>query len=215
MKLFSRKNKGFTLAEMIILIFTFSFLLLSMISTLFMGTKYMRLDESNLATHQANRLIMETITNELRQAMINPDPGYYNSPTGYYYIDPPVEATAVLYPNENTVGDADGYVSFIVFNGANPASFDPSSETFDWYDPQYYTQVKYYVLDNNVIRQVTTYDQQGNSASQAETPIAGLENGSVELKFKFINSYEIEVKVITEINNNNSESRMTVFLRTE
>jgi len=194
-------RNGFTLSEVMITVVIFLLFMMSLLGMLIMGLRYLNKANSEIIAQQNCRNILETITTELRQAMPNPAPGI----TGYLSISPPVEPTAVLYPNNNVKT-----ANYIKFTEPNFSYYDPSSLTFNAADPQNYQQVKYYINNNVLYREVKTIDSAGTLSEPTSFALAETPGGSLSMTAKYLTSNKFEISVtVTENKGHDTEATYT------
>lgn len=186
MEYIPEKQKGFSLSEFMIALFLFSILSSSLAGTIIIGMRYYQ--KSNLGTEAQmfTRNAIEFISNEIRQAVPNPDPGLNgNTPTGYKAVSPSIDPTGVLYPNVNEIS-----TDYVVFTIPDYDYYDPSDE--DWFsqDPRNYKKVKYAVYNQNeLIRETTTYNSDGSINTRTQLSILTFSEGVIELSCKYTREY--------------------------
>lgn len=179
------------MVEVLVAIAVFSVFTLFLTSAIIYSLRYINQVEAEISYQQAVRYSIETIVEELRQAIPNPDPGTAgNDPTGYKRISPSVGPTGVLYPNANSDNG-----TYLLFTEPNPDTYDPSESGFSKTSPEYYQQVKYYVQDNVLYRSQKRFDETGAVSSEETQPIVSVTPGSLSLQVQYESATSFTVKV--------------------
>ncbi|MFP4497055.1 MAG: prepilin-type N-terminal cleavage/methylation domain-containing protein [Vulcanimicrobiota bacterium] len=189
------KKNGFTLAELLVAVATFTLLMLTLTSSFLLGVRYMKKTEAASNAQITARNISFAIVSELRQACPNPAAGN----TGYPSIYPSVDPTAILQPNANNHTS-----NYILFTEPDFSDYDPAAAGFNRFDPDIYQQVKYYVQDNVLYREVRKISG-GNLQAPVTTPLAEPVNGTIQLQFNYITARTVEI-IITVVENQGDET---------
>lgn len=196
----NKSSRGFTLPEVLVTFTTFMVFSSALFGTLILGLKYMEKAEAELSAQSTCRNIISTISGELRQGTVNSDSGE----SGYQAVTPSIEASAVLYPNKNSVT-----TDYVLFTEPNFANFDPSESTFDRTNPDNYQQVRYFTENKTLYREIKTI-QSGKLQDAQKDPIAEVLNGEIELQVKYLTTNKFELTVhVTEDKGMRSESSYT------
>lgn len=174
---------GFSLAEFLITLGLFMILVASLSGTLMIGLRYYR--ESNLGVdvQKAVRDSIEYMTDDLRQAVPNEDPGIFgNQPTGYRIISPSIVSTGVIYPNVNTPK-----TDYLIFNKPNYTYYDPGNVNWNALDPRNFKKIRYYIQDGNKLkREVILFKSDGKEDSKTSHSVAEIDNGSIKLTCNYV-----------------------------
>jgi type II secretory pathway component PulJ len=163
-----RQRRGFTLAETVVMLVIFSLFSTTALATLTLALRYWSQSNQRTLAEQNVRVSLQTITSELRQAIIDPDPGATNQATGYLSISPAVQATAYLMPNPNVTSSSET----LTFNEPNEGNFDPSQSGFDSTNPSNYLKVTYTIQNNALHRQQISYTTTGTVAAITDDIVA-------------------------------------------
>ena len=171
-------NYGFSLAEFIVSLGLFLILTSSLAGTLVIGMRCYKASDVDVNFQKSVRDTIEAISNDVRQAVPNEDPGLFgNPPIGYKSISPSVSPTGVLYPNVNTTSG-----NYITFNKPDYSYYNPANKSWNPLDPRNFRKVRYYIQNNNeVIRKVTIYNSDGSVASKHQDSVAIVKNGTIHL----------------------------------
>lgn len=176
--IFYSTNKGFSIAEFIVTLGLFLVLTSSLAEVLVVGVKYYR--ESNAGTdiQQSLRTAVGYMTDELRQAAPNDDPGLFgNQPSGYKSITPPILPNGVIIPNVNQPS-----ANLLEFTKPDFDYYAPGSEAWNPMDPRNYKRIKYYIKHGNTLyRSVTLYESSGKTLASIEDPIIEIPDGTLEI----------------------------------
>lgn len=190
-----KNQKGFTLPEVLVTASVFLLFSLALLGILTTSMGYFSRAEADILAQQNCRDVLEIIANELRQGNPCPDPGQGSNPArGYLGVTPPLDSTAVLFPNKNTGSSQGDYIEFTV---PNYQTYDPANSSFNRFNPYYYKRVKYSAVDNGrrVIREVTTYQTNGNVNETKTADVAVTETGQIVLLFDYISDTTYKVSV--------------------
>jgi prepilin-type N-terminal cleavage/methylation domain-containing protein len=193
------KNRGFTLMEILVSVLVFSVISLVLASTLSIGIRCFRKVDAHISVQQLCKTSLDYIVNELRQGVVNHDTGTENKSTGYLGISPPVEPTAVLFPNRNIkTGD------HLVFTQPDFERFNPASVNFNRTNPENYQIVKYYTdQGKSLYREVQSINSDGSLLSGAPVLLSDVQNGSMDLKVDYItrNKFSVTLTITETIDN--------------
>jgi|GEM_PF-1706027 len=206
-----RTNGGFTLAELMVVSVLFLLVSSSIMGVLILALSCWEKADASVAAQQNARLAASIIIADLKQAVINQDPGHGTNPaTGYRSISPAVPPTGVLFPNLNQLSRA-----YLIFNEPNFSAYDPSGATWDPQDPSNYQKVKYYVSSGTLLRQVTKYDSSSQVTSTREDPIAAVNDGSITLTVNYLgtNLFYVEVRAVEKSTSSSSSSKVYIPAR--
>ncbi len=185
------RGRGFTLAELTVLLLIFSLFATTVLATLTLALRFWTHFNQELSAEQTARTAMDVITDELRQALPDTDPGGTNSATGYRSISPAVPPTGILQPNANATSSTQ-----LIFTEPNTANFDPSSSGWVASAPSNFQRVRYYVLNNAVRREQIQYDSSGNViADTDDMVVTASSTGSVSLSFGYLSADTLNVTV--------------------
>lgn len=206
-------QKGFTLPEVMVTAVVFLLFAMSLLGMLIMGMRYLNQADADIAAQQNCRDILDIITSELRQAAPCPDPGQGSYPArGYIGINPSVGSTSVMVPNKNNTTSTDQ----IEFTEPNYSNFDPSVSGFDRTNPSNYQKVKYQITGNKVlIREVTTYDADGNVNTTDSAEVAVTQNGQISFDVLWQSNRVFDVTVSTEEAGKQYSGMAKVFILVE
>jgi hypothetical protein len=171
-------NKGFSLAEFLVTLGLMMVLTASLFGTLTLGMRYYRQSNYSTDLQKTARDSVEYITDEIRQAVPDEDPGIMgNPPTGYKSISPAVSSTGILSPNMNDK-DADS----VIFTKPDYNYFDPGNTTWDPLDPRNFKKIRYYVKNTNeLIREETTFNADGSQKDKVSVALAQVAGGKIEM----------------------------------
>lgn len=206
-----RTNGGFTLAELMVVCVLFLLFSSSIMGILILALSSWEKADASVAAQQNARLAASIVMADLKQAVINQDPGHgTNPPTGYRAISPAIPPTGVLYPNLNLPS-----TTYLIFNEPNFSTYDPSGTSWDPQNPSNYQKVKYYVSSGTLLRQVTKYDSSSRSTSTREDPIAAVSDGSLNLTINYLaaNLFYVEVRAVEKSNSSSSSSNVYIPAR--
>lgn len=190
-------HRGFTLAELLVSIGLFMILTTSLFGTLMIGMRIYRKNSLKSTLQLAVQNSVETMSNELRQAAPNDDPGLFgNAPTGYKIIgsdfapaETPVEATGVIIPNLNNKVSNNS----LIFNKPDYQYYKPGNPAWVPLDPRNFRKISYSVKDGNLLmREEISYNADGSIASRVEDPVAEASGGSLEFKVILVDTYGVE-----------------------
>lgn len=188
--------RGFTLAELLISIGLFMILTTSLFGTLMIGMRTYRKNSLKSTMQFAVQNSVETMSNELRQAAPNGDPGLFgNPPTGYKLIgssfDPsgnPLESTGVIVPNLNNKTSDNS----LVFNKPDYLYYKPGDLAWVPLDPRNFRKVTYSVKDGfRLMREEITYNADGSVATRVEDPVVEAPEGSLAFKVVLVDTYGV------------------------
>jgi prepilin-type N-terminal cleavage/methylation domain-containing protein len=172
-----KRNKGFSLPELLVALVVFMLLSTSLVCAVSLGLRYWMGVIDRVNTQQSTQTACNAIASELKQAIVDPDPGTNGNPaTGYMSVVPAIAASGILYPNANTVS-----TNYVDFTEPNPLLYDPSSAFFSATNPSNYRRVKYYLLNNTIYRNVKTYTSSGIEASNSTAPLVQSTTGVLTL----------------------------------
>jgi len=170
-------NRAFSLPELLVALVVFMLLSTSLVCAVSLGLRYWLKVIDRVNAQQNTLTACNVLANEMKQAIVDPDPGTGgNAPTGYRDVTPAVAASGVLYPNANQAST--GYVEF---TEPNPTTYDPSSASFSATDPSNYRRIKFYVQNNTLYRNEKTYSSDGAPASTTTNPIVQSVEGTLTL----------------------------------
>lgn len=141
----------------------FSIFSMTAVAGLTLALQYWRQSNHRMLAEQNARVAMETVTSELRQAIVDPDP----AGSGYLSITPAVSPTGVLTPNANSPSAAT-----LVFTEPS-SSYDATVSGFSDSNAANYQRVNYYIQTHTLHRQVITYANGGAVASVNDSVIVG------------------------------------------
>lgn len=211
----NKNQRGFTLPEVLVTASVFLLFSLALLGILTMGMRYFNRAEADILAQQNCRDVLEMIGNELRQGNPCPDTGQgSNPPRGYLGVTPAIDSTAVLFPNKNS-GNAQG--DYIEFTVPNYLTYDPANSAFDRFNPYYYKKVKYSVVDSGkrVVREVTTYQTNGNIAETKSSDVAVTETGQIILLFDYLSetTYKVSVTTVEGLSKYSAESTVYMLVK--
>ncbi len=167
----------------------------ALFSALLAGLRYWKNSHLRLKAQESIREGMDTIMAEIRQSTPDPDPGTQgNPPTGYLSIDPPIDATGILYPNPN---EPEG--DYVEFTEPVETEYDPTQSGWSPEIPSNYQRVKYYVENGILKRHVTLFNADGTVKEEKENNVVALDGGSIDLKARYLSPTFIEVKLTATI----------------
>ncbi len=190
----SKHPSGFTLAELLISIGLFLILTTSLFGTLMIGMRAYRKNSLKSTIQLAVQNSVETMSNELREAAPNNDPGLFgNPPTGYKIVgstfDPtesPIEATGVIVPNVNSKISENS----LVFNKPDYTYYKPGDPAWVPLDPRNFRKITYSVKDVfKLMREEITYNADGSIATRVEDPVTEIPEGSLAFKAELVDTY--------------------------
>ncbi|MCE1247324.1 MAG: hypothetical protein LWY06_11825 [Firmicutes bacterium] len=201
MSIIRKSNKtGFSLAEFMITLGLLMVLTASLFGTLTLSMRYYRQSNYSTDLQKAVRDSVEYMTDEIRQAVPDEDPGMLgNNPTGYKMITPAVSSNGIMYPNMN-----DKDTDYVMFTKPDYDYFDPGSSTWEPFDPRNYKRIRYYVKDiNKLIREVTTFKADGTVKDKTSDELAVVQDGTITLECTMFTpgstpSYCIQVTVVRD-----------------
>ncbi len=208
----SIKQRGFTLPEVLVTASVFLLFSLALLGILTMGMRYFNRAEADILAQQNCSDVLEVISNELRQGNPCPDKGVGSyPPRGYMGVTPAIDSTAVLFPNKNSGSTQGDHIEFTV---PNYQTYDPANTSFDRFNPYYYKKVKYSVVDNGkrVVREVTTYQANGNIADTKTGDVAVTETGQIILLFDYISETTFKVSVTATEDLSKYSAESTVYM---
>jgi hypothetical protein len=186
-----KNQKALSLVELIIMLAMLVVFLGTLFSAMIAGLRYWTDGRLRLRAQESIRECLDTMTNEMRQALPNPDPGTgSNGATGYLAITPAIDPTGVLYPNENTTEG-----NYVEFTEPVEANYIPSNTGWKPELPNNYQKVRYFVSGGALKRKVTVYNAAGAMESETENNVVTLQDGTLSLKVKCLSPtyYEIEM----------------------
>ncbi len=175
-----RKQRGLTLAEILVSLFLIGMFGLVAVGSLQMAMRQWGKVAQKVNSAQNARFITSTIANELRMAIPFADPT-----RGYMKITPAVPPTGVLIPNNNAKTSAQ-----LEFTEPNPAFWRPMQTSWNQSNANNYRDVIYRVQGQDVIRENRPFD--GSPNTQEIIASAG-QGGSVTLNLTFLGSNMIQV----------------------
>ena len=208
-------RKGFTLPEIMVTTVVFILFSMSLLGILIMGMRYFNQAEADILAQQNCREVLEIITQELRQGNPCADPGQGANPSrGYLGVTPPLESTAVLYPNKNPDNNPGNYIEFTV---PNYQTYDPADSSFDRFNPYYYKRVKYFTTQDGktVRREVTTYTKGGDVDNNKTDDVAITETGQITLDFNMVSETTYKVSVTAVEGKSTYTGASTVYILVE
>ena len=190
-----KSKKAFVLTETIIILAVMILFIGTLVSALISGLSYWRDGRLRLKAQESLREGLDTLTNELRQAIPNPDPGTGgNPPTGYLKVDPNIDPTGLIFPNiHNRQGN------YIEFTEPFESNYNPVSSGWTPENPANYQTVRYHVQDGVLKRHVTRYSNSGAIVSQSDDNVVSLTDGSIEIKTVFLSPTFVEVEMTASI----------------
>ena len=208
----NKNQRGFTLPEVLVTASVFLLFSLALLGILTMGMRYFNRAEADILAQQNCRDVLEIMSNELRQGNPCPDTGQGSyPPRGYLGVTPALDSTAVLFPNKNSGNTQGDYMEFTV---PNYQTYDPADTSFDRFNPYYYKKVKYSAVDNGkrVVREVTTYQTNGNIAETKTGDVAVTETGQIILLFDYISETTFKVSVTATEGMSKYSGESTVYM---
>lgn len=182
------------MAELLISIGLFMILTTSLFGTLMIGMRTYRKNSLKSTIQLSVQNSVETMSNELRQATPNDDPGLFgNPPTGYKIIgstfDPtgkPIESTGVIIPNVNGKTSDNS----LVFNKPDYTYYKPGDPSWVPLDPRNFKKITYSVKDGNrLMREEITYAADGSIAKRVEDPVSEIPEGTLSFQAILVNTY--------------------------
>lgn len=177
-----RKQRGLTLAEILVSLF-----LIGMFGLVAVGSLQMALRQWGRVAQKVNaaqnaRFITSTIANELRMAI-----PFADKTRGYLKLSPAVAPTGVLMPNANTK-----ISNQLDFTEPNPTFWLPMNSGWNSTNANNYREVIYRVQGLDVIRENRPFD---GSANTQEVIASAQANGAITLDFSWQSSSMINVSV--------------------
>lgn len=182
-----RLNNGFSLSEFMVSLGLFLILTSSLAGTLIIGMRYYKASDVSVDVQKSVRDTIEAISNDVRQAVPNDDPGLFgNPPTGYKSITPSISPTGVLYPNVNLTS-----TNYIIFNKPDYSYYNPTSTSWVPLDPRNFRKIRYFIQNGNeVMREVTLFNSDGTVLSTHQDSQAIVKDGSIQLICSMQYSYD-------------------------
>lgn len=186
-------RRGFTLAEVIVMSLIFSIFSMTAVAGLTLALRYWNQANQRMLAEQNVRVAMQTMTAELRQAIVDPDPGASHAATGYLSITPTVPATGIMTPNTNARS-----ATSLVFTEPS-ASYDVNSSTFSDTNPQYYQKVSYFIQNNSLKRQIFTFDSTGTvTTGTPATIVSASSSGTLLLTVTWLSATTVHLQVVAQ-----------------
>lgn len=182
---------GFTLAELLVTLTMFGILSLSILSTCVVANGYWLQGNQQTSSQGNARAIFQTILNELKQALPDPDPGGLNPATGYLSITPAVPPTGVLFPNVNASTGAT-----LTFTEASTTNYTPFSAGWNPATASNYKKITYSVQGGNTLQRLeTSYAANGSVASTRTDQVLQSKRGTLQLQSTYFASSFFNVSV--------------------
>ena len=181
-----RRSWAFTLAELTVVIALFGIFSTTALSALNITLKYWSRVSNQVEMNAMCRMVISTISKELRQAMPDKSPGHE-----VYFIEQDGTTTTELATvhTPNQVGQVSNSITFAE---ANPNNFEPVNSDWDEQDPSKYRLVSYKIDANNqLVREVTSYSTSTTPVASAIT--AAADNVEFTVTCKSSTMYELKV----------------------
>jgi type II secretory pathway pseudopilin PulG len=191
-KKINKSIRGFSLPEVLVSLISFTLLTLMVMNSLMLGITFIKRAEKKGTDTIVCRAALDIMIDDIRLAVPNLDIGEVNSPTGFRKIDPPLPSTAILMPNQNS-GQTN--TTYIEFTKPNYDIANAVPGTFDRWKPEMFRVIKYYCTGATLFREVTTISAAGVLSSPVATPIAEVDNGTIELQVRSICPRSAELKL--------------------
>lgn len=201
-----RLNKGFTLIDLLTTLAIFGVLSLSILSTVVITNGYWQNGNQQTTSQSNSRVGFQTILNELKQALPDPDRG--NPATGYLSIIPAVSPTGVLMPNANTTTS-----TTLIFTEPNTINYTPFVVGWNPANPSNYKRIQYTVSGGtNLQRTETTYNNNGSVAGTRTDQILASKNGTLQIQTRYITSNLFNLSVTATENGKTYVLSSNVYL---
>jgi type II secretory pathway pseudopilin PulG len=208
MKMTKRKNKGFTIPEVLVSTITFVILSTIILSSFVIAMRFMNTTDKKVAAHNICQGALDVIISEIRQAVPNLDTGYGNTPSGYLRLSPPVSKTAILMPNQNVKTAKEIIFTEPAFNNTDLHLDDPTKFKFEKIRPETFQLVRYFVNTNGqVVREVRPIGTNSQYGTPTTTIVAEAEQGIFELDVTYVSprSCEIRLRITRQVGANIEE----------
>lgn len=181
-----RRSWAFTLAELTVVIALFGIFSTTALSALNITLKYWSRVSNQVEMNAMCRMVISTISKELRQAMPDKSPGhevYFREQDGTVTT----ELATVHTPNQ--VGQTSNSITFAE---ADPNTFEPVHANWDEANANVYRLVSYKIdAHNQLVREVTAYNTSSTPIASAIT--AAADNVELRVTCKSSTVYELKV----------------------
>jgi len=191
-------RKGFTLAELLVTMLLFTMFSTTLLGVLTLSLRYLARADRLISAQKSASMTMDFISNELKNAVINP------TSTGYLSISPiPATATAVLVPTPTTSTASEIRFTTVNPDSRNPAmstyraTCDPSSTSYSTTDRANYQTVRYYIAVNGreVHRELKKYDANGLLTRTTDDVVAQVDEGLITMSFTISQSDLVTITI--------------------
>ncbi len=187
-KVTKKKSKiwAFTLAELAVVMALFGIFSTTALATLNMTLNYWSRVSNQVELNAMCRLVCSTIAKEMRQAMPDQNPAravYAQDLNG----NNTTQLTAIHAPRR--VGAVTDYITL---SEANPDTFDPTASNWNAAAPDKYRIVTYKIASNQLVREVTSFDEASES-HVVSAITAAADNVILRITCKSATVYEIKV----------------------
>lgn len=205
-----RRVKAFTLVELMVSLVVFMILTTSLVCSVAIGLRHWLniIDRVNVGQNIATAI--NAISCEMKQSIINPDPGGTGrSATGYVSVSPAILPSGVIYPNSNQTTQS--YVDF----SEPSATYDPTASGFADTNPANYRRVKFYVDNNILYREQKTYTSAGVVESTVTTPVVKSVGGVMTLSVVYSSTTTYNLSIYNKEGNYSNTMTMKVYIPTQ
>lgn len=184
-----RSGRGFTLAELTVWLVLYALVATTVLGTMILAVRAWSASMARVHVQQTVRLSLSAMAAEVREGIVDPDPGGALPSTGFAGISPAVAATAILMPNANSINASE--LTLTVPFGDN---YDPSRSGWSSTDPSNYRRIRYYMKGAALHREQVTWSSSGAVAATVDDVLAApTASGTLQFSTTYLSPTSVTV----------------------